>query len=69
MELTSKNIREIFEKYPEQFKDCYIIEAEDGYDFQDYVYIDGKKVTAGTPIGYENERGVLTLLNDIYFNS
>jgi len=33
---------------------CIIIDAEDGEDFQDYVYEDGKRVPHGEQVGVEN---------------
>lgn len=32
---------------------CVIIEAEDGEDFQEYVYEDGSRVPAGEQVGVE----------------
>lgn len=32
---------------------CVIIEAEDGEDFQEYVYEDGKRVPHGEQVGVE----------------
>lgn len=38
----------------EQIEKVYVIEAEDGEDFQEYVYrATGKKVPAGEPVGTE----------------
>jgi hypothetical protein len=51
-----------------------IIEAEDGEDFQEYNFLGGKKVPAGTPVGIEvkNPRTgevELHLFKDIEFRS
>jgi hypothetical protein len=66
--LTSKNIEEEFEKNSKKFKKKYIVYAESGEDFQEYIYENGKNVPSGTPIGYETEKGHLTILSDIFYS-
>lgn len=51
----------------------YIIEAEEGEDFQEYCFEDGTKVPAGTKIGVETKNPrtnmwELLLFHDIKFD-
>jgi hypothetical protein len=66
--LTSKNIEQEFKKNSKKFKKKYIVYAESGEDFQEYVYENGGNVPSGIPIGYETENGNLTLLSDIFYS-
>ena len=56
-------------------KHCVIIEAEDGPEYQEYVYGNGERVPAGEPVGVEvfNANGdgsiEFIILEDIYFAS
>jgi hypothetical protein len=53
--------------------ECTIIYAEEGDDFQQYVYANGKKVQPGTPIGKEcrlkSGKWVLKLKANIYYSN
>lgn len=64
--LTSLNVEELFGKNKTKYKNCHIVYAEDGDEWQEYMYKDGKRVKQGTPIGYE-KGDKLFLLDDIYF--
>jgi hypothetical protein len=53
--------------------ECNTIYAEEGDDFQQYVYANGKKVLPGTPIGKEcrlkNGEWKLKLKANIYYSN
>ena len=68
IKMKAEEIKEIKQKIIDTLEGITEIYAEDGEDFQEYCYTNGKKVKAGTIIGYENNEGELTLLKGIYFN-